>query len=179
MTHQVTKSGASFIIRRPEESDAEALIHYSKELFASTDQLLNTLEEYRITVEDEKVWINNFKQNASAIALVAELNNKIVGMLFFMPMTKKKNKHTGEFGVNVHPDHQGKGIGSALIQSLLDWAKANAQIEKVFLTVFATNTNAIQLYKSMGFKEEGRHVKAVKQESGEYVDIIQMYIEAK
>ena len=177
MHKHVARDGAVFLIRRPKENDAEKIIQYSKLLFASTDQLLTTLDEYQITVDDEKVWINNFLTNPSAIALVAEMNKEIIGLLFFVPMTKKKNRHTGEFGVNVHPDHQRRGVGHALIETLLNWARESDKIEKVFLTVFATNKNAISLYKNMGFAEEGRHVKAIKQDSGEYIDTIQMYIE--
>jgi RimJ/RimL family protein N-acetyltransferase len=47
------------------------------------------------------------------------------------------------------------------------------------LQVFATNENAIKLYKKLGFIEEGRHIKAIKQLDGEYVDIVQMYILSK
>lgn len=174
-----TKSGKSLVIRNPIESDAAALIAYSKIVFASTDQLLNTVEEYTITEEGEKVWINNFLQNPDSLALVAELDHQIVGMLFFMSQTKRKSAHAGEFGVNVHPDHQSHGIGKALTESLMEWAKKHPKIEKVFLQVFATNTKAIGLYKKLGFKEEGRHVKAIKQDDGTYVDILQMYVEVK
>lgn len=31
----------------------------------------------------------------------------------------------------------------------------------------------------MGFIEEGRHIKAIKQPDGKYVDTLQMYIETK
>jgi RimJ/RimL family protein N-acetyltransferase len=62
---------------------------------------------------------------------------------------------------------------------LVKWARQNVQIEKVFLQVFSTNTNAINMYKTLGFVEEGRHIKAIKQSAGNYVDIIQMYIETK
>ncbi len=179
MTEHQTKNGRTFGIRRPDENDAEKIIQYSKILFASTDQLLTTLDEYGITIEEEKTWINNSLQNPSAITLVAEMNKEIIGLLFFVPLSKKKNSHTGEFGVNVHPDYQAQGIGRALIKTLLNWAQENNRIEKVFLTVFATNTNAISLYKDLGFKEEGRHVKAIKQITGEYVDIVQMYIETR
>jgi len=178
MTH-LTKDGRAFLIRKPDDNDAEKIIQYSKLLFASTDQVLTTLEEYTITVAEEKIWINNSLQNPAAITLVAEANESIIGLLFFVPLTKKKNRHMGEFGVNVHPDYQAKGIGRALVETLLNWAKGNSQIEKVFLNVLATNSNAIKLYKDLGFTEEGRHVKAIKQITGEYVDSIQMYIETK
>jgi RimJ/RimL family protein N-acetyltransferase len=179
MTAFQTKDGKNIVIRKPVEADAADIIHYSKILFASTDQVLTTLDEYTITVENEKKWINDFNQNPNSLVLVAEFNNQIIGLLFFISNHKRKNAHTGEFGVNVHPNFQGIGIGRALIEALLIWARANKQIEKVYLTVFHTNEQAIHLYKKLGFIEEGRHVKAVKQLTGEYADVLQMYVETK
>lgn len=86
----LASDGRSFVVRQPTQNDAEELINYSKILFASTDQLLTTLEEYDITVENEKVWINNLVQNPNAHILIAELNNRIVGFLFFVANSKKK-----------------------------------------------------------------------------------------
>lgn len=179
METYLTKDGRKFNIRRPGENDAVSIINYSKLLFASTDQVLTTPEEYEITPEHEKIWINNINKSASSLLLVADLNNQIAGMLFFIQNGKKKNAHTGEFGVSVHPEYQGMGIGRQLIIVLLDWAKKNNAIEKVYLSVFATNNNAIKLYRDLGFVEEGRHVKAVKQINGDYVDVLQMYVETK
>jgi RimJ/RimL family protein N-acetyltransferase len=177
MDKYLMKDGRQFIIRQPNEYDAEGIIDYSKILFASTDQVLTTLEEYTITVDNEKIWIKNLNDNPNALLLIAQHNNQINGLLFFMPSTKKKNAHTGEFGVSVHPNFQGLGIGKRLIETLLAWANENKQIEKIFLTAFETNKNALKLYKDLRFIEEGRHIKAIKQLNGEYVDTIQMYIE--
>jgi RimJ/RimL family protein N-acetyltransferase len=179
MNTHLTKDGRKFIIRKPNEDDAANIISYSKILFASTDQVLTTVEEYTITVENEKIWINSLNGNPNSLVLIAELDNQIAGLLFFLPNTKRKNAHTGEFGISVHPNFQGIGIGHLLIETLLDWAKRQAGLEKVYLNVFATNAHAIKLYKNLGFIEEGRHIKAVKQLTGEYVDTIQMYIETK
>ena len=179
MHKHLTKDGRYFSIRQPNQADAESIIQYSKILFASTDQLLTTVEEYIMTVDEEKKWINESLQNPSKLVLIAELNNQIIGLLFFTAQMKKKNSHTGEFGVSVHPTYQYIGVGRALIETLLIWSNNNNQIEKVFLNVLATNVNAIKLYKNMGFIEEGRHIKAIKQKSGEYVYNIQMYIETK
>jgi RimJ/RimL family protein N-acetyltransferase len=179
MKNYLTKDGRQVVIRQPIENDAQSIIDYSKILFASTDQVLTTPEEYTITVENEKIWINNFNKNPDSLVLVAEVNGQIVGLLFFVAGPKKKTSHTGEFGVSVHPDIQGLGIGRFLIEELIAWAKENQGIEKVFLNVFDTNRNAIKLYKELGFIEEGRHVKAIKQLTGEYIDILQMYIETK
>lgn len=174
-----TKNGQKFTIRQPTENDAEAIINHSKLIFESTDQVLTTLDEFAITVEQEKAWINSFNQSRNSIVLIAEMNNKILGLLFFIAGPKVKNSHTGEFGVNVNPAFQGLGIGRKLIETLLQWAKDNKMIEKVFLKVIVTNEKAIRLYKDLGFIEEGRHIKAIKQLSGEYFDVLQMYVETK
>lgn len=177
MENHRTKDGRKFNIRRPDERDAENIINYSRILFASTDQVLTTPEEYDITPENEKIWINNINRSSSSLLLVADVDNQIAGMLFFIQNEKRKNSHTGEFGVSVHPQFQGLGIGRQLIITLLNWAKNNSAIEKVYLSVFATNHKAIELYRGLGFIEEGRHIKAVKQTNGIYVDVLQMYVE--
>lgn len=177
MNEFLTKDGRRFIIEQPTVEDAEEVIQYSREIFSSTDQVLTTPEEYTITVENEIEWIKNINGNPNSLLLIAKLNNEIIGFLFFIHNSKKKTSHTGEFGVNVHPNYRGLGIGKELIKILLKWARQNVQIEKVILQVFATNKNAIELYRKLGFIEEGRHIKAIKQLDGTYVDIIQMFIE--
>ncbi len=179
MNRSQSNKNNAYTIRKPIESDAQAIINYSKLLFSSTDQVLTLPEEYKISIEDEKTWINTFNANPNALALVAETAGNIIGFLFFIPHPKKKMAHTGEFGVSVHPQFQKQGIGKALVDALLIWAMAHPVIEKVFLNVFATNTHAVRLYKQTGFKEEGRFVRAVKQQNGEYVDVIQMFVETK
>jgi RimJ/RimL family protein N-acetyltransferase len=57
---------------------------------------------------------------------------------------------------------------------LLNWAEANPVIEKICLEVFATNENAIRLYKKFGFVEQGLGSKDVKRGPGQYVDVLSM-----
>ena len=172
-----TPNHITYTTRAPKEEDAQAIMDFARVLFASTDQVLTTLEEYTITLEEEKKWINRPQTEPCAFILIAEADGKVIGLLDFATRPRKKAAHTGEFGVSVHPDYQGRGIGRMLIENLLVWAKTNTQVEKVFLNVMATNQRAIRLYKRLGFLEEGRHVKAVKQKDGQYVDLIQMYLE--
>ncbi|HVV05519.1 MAG TPA: GNAT family protein [Puia sp.] len=179
MTEHKTKDGRPFTIRQPTEDDARNIIDYSRMLFASTDQVLTTLEEYTVTVQQEQTWISNFNDDPNSVLLIAVMQHQIAGLLFFVGGPKKKNAHTGELGVSVHPDFQSCGIGRQLIVSLIQWAQNNPVIEKVFLNVFATNEKAIRLYKNLGFTEEGRFIRAVKQPDGAYVDVLQMYIMTK
>ena len=69
---------------------------------------------------------------------------------------------------------RGQGIGTMLMESLLEWATANPLIEKVCLEVFTTNSNAIRLYRKLGFVEEGLRLKDIKFGPGRYVDTLAM-----
>jgi len=179
MNKQFTRNGIKFTVRRAKEDDAEGIIAYSRIVFDNTDQVLTTPEEYDMTVVEEKLWINSGLTNQAALILIAEVNGEVVGLLDFFPKAKKKIAHTGEFGISVHPNYQGMGIGGTMIEMLLHWALNHKQIEKVILNVLDTNTRAIKLYKELGFTEEGRQIKAVKQADGEYTDMIQMYFLTK
>lgn len=176
MNSYLAQDGRTFILRQPRASDAAHLIAYSKRVFASTDQLLTTTEEYTMTVEAETNWINSINYSPNSLLLIAVFEQSIVGFLFFIGNTKRKTRHTGEFGMSVHQDYRRLGLGQALVKALLNWAGKNALIEKLTLQVFLTNTPAIQLYEKMGFVEEGRLINAAKQENGDYTDIIQMYL---
>lgn len=171
----LVKENKDFIIREVQVSDAESLNNYIKIIFSSTDQLLTTIEEFTDTVNRQKDWIKTSINNPTSIIFIAQMDNHIIGLLDFRAKQRKKIEHTGEFAVSVHPDYQNKGIGRKLIETLLVWATINPVIEKVFLTVFSSNIKAISLYKSLGFIEEGRQVKAIKQHAGEYIDLIMMY----
>jgi ribosomal protein S18 acetylase RimI-like enzyme len=47
-------------------------------------------------------------------------------------------------------------------------------LEKIKLSVIATNERAIGLYKRFGFQEEGRRLRELKYSNGSYADTILM-----
>lgn len=57
--------------------------------------------------------------------------------------------------IELHPDHQGRGIGSHLIRTLL--RQARAQGRDLTLDVLAVNHRAQALYRRLGLHEVTRH----------------------
>jgi putative acetyltransferase len=78
-----------------------------------------------------------------------------------------------EIGMLLSAGWRGRGIGTALLQAAIAWAKA-AGAHKVALEVWPDNTAAIQLYLRAGFVEEGRKRRHYKRRNGELWDSILM-----
>jgi GNAT superfamily N-acetyltransferase len=57
--------------------------------------------------------------------------------------------------IEVHPGHQGRGIGTRLISALIDEAAQKGQ--DLVLDVLAVNTRAQALYQRLGMTEVARH----------------------
>jgi ribosomal protein S18 acetylase RimI-like enzyme len=79
----------------------------------------------------------------------------------------------GDLGMCVAHEWRGRGVGSALLATAIDWARERG-LHKLSLGVWPHNTAAIALYRKFGFVEEGRKVKQYRRKSGELWDTIEM-----
>ncbi|MBA4602651.1 GNAT family N-acetyltransferase [Thermoactinomyces mirandus] len=160
-------------IRKAVENDAEQIIQHTKKVLKENpDVFATTLEEYNMSVKEEKKWIKLVKKQG--LLIVAEVNGTIIGMLDFELSPRKKFCHQGSFGMSIQEAFTNKGIGGLLIKTLLAWAEKDNRVEKVSLEVFSNNRRAIHVYKKYGFTEEGIRKKHVKSGPGEYLDVILM-----
>jgi ribosomal protein S18 acetylase RimI-like enzyme len=108
------------------------------------------------------------------IYLVAERAGTVVGHAFLEPLSLAATSHVVRLMLAVHEGHQRQGVGRALMNELLRWARSNARVEKVELQVRSSNARAIALYRSLGFVEEGRKTKRLKIGPKEYLDDVYM-----
>jgi len=168
------KNGSSVKIREAQVEDAAAMIELALSIFDSSEHTLTTPEEFTITEEKEIKIVESHLKEPGYIYLLAEQNGKLVGMLNFQNGKKRKNSHVGELAMGVAPSYRHLGIGTLLMETLIEWAEKNPAIMKVCLAVFISNGNAIHLYKNMGFMEEGRKRREIKMDDGDYIDLVLM-----
>jgi L-phenylalanine/L-methionine N-acetyltransferase len=105
---------------------------------------------------------------------VAECDGTIVAHGILEPISPlAAHAHVRALTIVVHPGFTRRGIGSALMQALLDHARRN-EVEKIELRVRDGNVDALRLYRRFGFVEEGRSRRRVKLAAGSYLDDICM-----
>ena len=171
--HKV-KNGTTVSIRTAQESDAAAYLILARSIMAEEIYSLTQVDELTLTFEQEKQWLKSNFENEAHLIIVAEIDGNIVGQLDFSNGHRKRNSHTGEFGMGVYKDYRGLGIGTLLVSTLVQWARDNPNIEKINLNVHHTNERAIATYKKVGFKIEGVRTKDLKYANGVYVDTLLM-----
>jgi len=106
------------------------------------------------------------------LTIVAEIQDELIGQIQLERLEDDATHHVCEIGIIVDPDYRGKGVGSRLLEKAIQTAK-HIGFEKICLSTFHTNRNAISLYTKFGFQEVGRRKKQFKI-ADEYIDEILM-----
>ena len=86
--------------------------------------------------------------------MIAEKAGEVVG-LAGLTVGKGRVRHSGHIFVYVAAANQGQGIGTRLVQTLLDLADQWLLLRRVELTVLTENEEAKRLYERLGFVVEG------------------------
>lgn len=168
------KDGTVVTIASPGIGDAAELTELVRYIMAKSEHLHTQADEFTITQEQQEKRIQTLLDHPDYLIIVANVDGKIVGTLDFLCGKQRKIAHHGSFGMSIHPEFQGMGIGRAMLESLLEWATANPRLETVRLQVHSKNERALALYRSVGFREEGRELDGVKVGDEEYDHVILM-----
>lgn len=163
-----------FKIRTAVVEDAKQMIEHTRVVLEESTFMLTTPEEFNPTLDKEEQWIQDHLNDRNYL-LVAEKDEKIIGVMNFHRSKRSRLSHLGYFSISIQEAYCNMGIGKKLIEELLSWAEKRDDLEKVCLEVFSHNERAIHLYKKLGFIEEGRKVKFVKFADDFYADEILMY----
>lgn len=105
--------------------------------------------------------------------------DRLVGMVGFFRYEQVKTKHKGMiWGMFVHPDFQGQGIGAKLMHSSIEKATAMNGLDVILIGFTEGNSAAQKLYTKVGFKEYGREEGCLKHE-GKYYNEVLMQMRAE
>lgn len=89
------------------------------------------------------------------------IDKRLVGAAGFFTLKLLKLTHRGGiFSMYTLPEYRRQGVGSALIQHVISYAKD--QVSQIHLMCVTTNISAINLYQKYGFRIYGTETRALK-----------------
>ena len=167
----------NIIYREAEPSDAGKFLEYCKIVGSETDNLTFGAEGLPLTISQEADFIRKFAGNPGSIMIVAFDEGELIGTGAVSVVSgKTRFAHRREIAISVRKDYWGKGIGTGIMNVLMDFAKKSGA-EVLELEVRSDNEAAISLYKKFGFEKIGTNEKFFKI-NGEFfaADYMNLYL---
>lgn len=155
-------------IRRGEIEDHEDLYH----IHCQPKAIEGTLQ---LPFPSKAMWKNRISQSPEENTfLVAVVDGQVVGSIELQVHRRSPRRmHAANIGMTVRDDLHGKGIGTKLLEAILDLCDNWMNLRRIELEVFTDNHEAIKLYKKNGFIKEGTH-KDYAFKNGRYCDVFSM-----
>lgn len=172
----VLKNNSKIIIREAQLTDAEQLLFCIKKYIPQSDYIPKYEQEIKLTIEQERDWIQSFLKNHNSLLLVAEFDNEIIGNIDLTGSRRQMMEHTAVIGMGMLAEWRNIGLGTALLNEIICWSKLNPILEIIWLQVYIQNEIGLNLYRKMGFLESGT-IKNFFKKEGTYFDNLTMTLD--
>lgn len=174
----VLRDGSVLQISRPRGENAAEILEYLKIVGGETHFLLMDENGLGISEEREAKILEAAYVEPRGGMHFGKINREIACMFSLSCHPRRRLAHTGEIALSVRKKYWHIGVGSAIMEALIELAK-EASLKNVELGVYADNERAIALYRRFGFEEIGRH-RGKMYVDGEYYDeiLMDLHIEA-
>ncbi len=107
--------------------------------------------------------------------LVAEADGEVVGYTYAGPFrTRSAYRYTIEDSIYVAPTVVGRGIGIALLRSLIERCTALGYRQMIGIIGDSANQASIALHRRLGFRQEGV-LRGVGLKFGRWIDVVIMH----
>lgn len=151
------KNREKLILREAVGFDAKDIIEYLNIVGGESNNLLFGEGEFHLTIEEEEVYIENMNKDKNSLMLLGIIENSIVSISQITSSSRNRIAHNSELCISVKKDYWKSGIGTVVMEELINFAKRHDKIKNISLGVKSSNKNAIKLYEKFGFNKIGAH----------------------
>ena len=162
------------LIREAESKDAAELVAFLNRVSLETDFTSLDGDGILLTSEEMEIFLNKQASSDNQITLLAFLNDKIAGIVNITADQRKRVRHIGDLFIVIGKKYWNNGLGSFLLEEVVEWAQASGILRRLQLTVQTRNQVAVHLYQKHGFVIEGRQERGAYIEEGDFIDVYLM-----
>lgn len=156
------------VVREIAEIDAQDFLTLCQTLDKETEFMMLEPGERMMSVEEQRIRIQEALFHVNQTILVAEYDGRLVGYVAALGGHWERNRHTATLIIGILQGYTGIGLGTRLMNAVEAWARQKG-LHRLELTVMTHNEVALSLYDKMGYGIEG-----TKRDSlcidGEFVD---------
>ena len=175
------RDGRPCTIRQATMDDAPALFALERAIVRTRQGVVKHEDELpsEVTVYADRLRPRLSPTDGMALTLLIEMQGTIVGEAAIERIGLRMLRHVGIVSLGVHPAAWGLGLGRALLERLIEWARTHrdadgGRVLRVELYTRADNARATALYRSLGFTTEGVRRGFVRRDDGTLVDDLVM-----
>ena len=161
------------------KEDAKQMLNYLQRVGSETDFLLFGSSGVPMTLSQEENFLDSVNNTEYSRMFVVKKEDEIIGNAYIHVNPRERIRHKAEIAISVLKEYWGKGVGSLLMENLIDYAKSTAFIETIYLEVVSENLRAIRLYEKFGFITFGINKNASKISDDKYYDWVLMRLDLK
>ncbi|ANZ58437.1 hypothetical protein BGL34_04985 [Fructilactobacillus lindneri] len=145
-------------IRAAKSDDAQNVLALLTQLKAESANFVIADDLEKVTAADEREEITKINASGTNLILLATAGNKLIAIA----TVDEIKAATGELGIAVLHDYQGIGLGTAMIETIIDWVKYDSRLDDLSLSVLKSNSKAFSLYQKLGFVVTSQNEKLIE-----------------
>lgn len=154
----ICRDGRAALLRSAHPDDAAEMVRFLLDVCGETEFLLAYPEERQsLTVERERAFLTNTLNSGDELMLTAWVDGHLAGVANISFSTRMKMRHRASVAISIRRAYWNLGLGTALLNALVDAAKARPEVRQVELEFIEGNRRAQALYEKVGFRVVGVH----------------------
>ena len=168
------KDGSRLTLRSATVADAAEDMVFFRTLVEGSPYLLTTVEELGLSTLQSMVSnIRAAQESPTRVMLFGYVDGQQIASAAVSCLPRAKVCHRAEIGIGVLPEWWGKGVGTAMMNTMeqiaLGWG-----VHQLELSYVEGNVRAYRLYARLGYQTYGAVPQGVLMPDGTYRDLVLM-----